>query len=974
MQEQDTALSRRDFLAISGFSVAAAGLMTGCMRPPEEMVIPYLEQSPEMQPGQAFWYSTVCRACPAGCGALVKVRDGRPIKLEGNPDHPLSRGGLCAVGQASLLGLYDEMRFNNPLLHGKRVNWAELDAQISKSLDNLAASSGTVRVMSGSVNSPTEHTAIARFLSRFVDGKHIEYDPAPASAIPAAYEITHGIRILPQYRFDRAKVIVSFGADFLGTWISPVEFTAEYSARRDPEAPEEFSWHGQYETVLSPTGARADKRLALKPSEQIAALAYLARQFGEAGIPAPSLTNELRHEMDALAHRLEKHRGESLVVCGLQDLDTQQAVSAINHHLGNEEQTVLLSSPSNQRRGNDHALAGLIEEMKAGSVDALFILEANPVYDLPDSELFAGLLQQVPLTVALTERSNETTEHMQMVAALSHPLESWSDSEPVNGLAAIQQPCIRPLGNTRSAATSFTSWNHENSSDHDLVRDRWRTMIYPASANGESFDSFWTQCLQNGYAPIRDESTSYPPWHGVRSTSQSSERKGLELVLYSKTALPEGRHSSNPMLLELPDPISKISWDNYACLPEQEARRFGVHEGDYVHLKVKGRILTLPVHIQPGQAAGTVAVALGYGRDISARFRETGPRWLEDDVNTGPNGLVGVNAAPLLELRDGLIVTHRSSVTVKIAGGHTDLAKTQEYDWLDVPEKLTPPDGGHRDLLVEGTLGDYRHDPQHFVPHPHMEGDDLWPEDHPYYGHHWGLAIDLGKCTGCSACVVSCQLENNVPVVGKDEVRRNRELHWLRIDRYYRKNNSSDTTASFQPVMCQQCDNAPCETVCPVLATVHSDEGLNQQVYNRCVGTRYCANNCPYKMRRFNWFNYPRGTEKERLALNPDVTVRSRGIMEKCTFCVQRIQEGKQRAKRENRPLRDGEIKPACQQSCSAGAIVFGDMNDPNSEIARLISSGRSYKMLEELNVRPSVHYLAAVRNSDSTGKEVHHG
>jgi Fe-S-cluster-containing dehydrogenase component len=975
--DSPTGMPRRDFLAMSGFSVAAAGLMTGCMRPPADMVIPYLEQTPEMQPGQSVWYATICPGCSAGCGALVKVRDGRPIKLEGNPDHPLSQGGLCAAGQASLLGLYDEMRLTAPQISGRTVSWDDVDGQIKSRLDEIAAGGGTVRVLSNTVVSPAERETIERFLARFDDARHIEYDPVSVSAIPEAFAITHGRRLLPHYQFDRAKVIASFGADFLGSWISLVEFTAQYMTRRNPDVPDEHSWHAQYEAILSPTGARADTRMALSPSSQRSALLYIARKLGETGLPAADISADLRHQMDDLVHRLQRHMGESLVICGLQDIDAQQAVNAINHRLGNDNQTVQLETPSHQRRGDDRALFDLQRELEAGDVDVLITCDANPVFDLPNGERFATWMKNVSLTVALAMRKDETTAHANIVAALSHPLESWSDGLPVDGTVSIRQPVIRPLGNTRSPLALFAQWTGDTKSDHELVRDRWSNKVFPSTGSTESFDGFWTGALRDGY--VNTSSSNSPPrWRGVTATrsgnSSSANAGDFELLLYTKAALPDGGHAYNPVLLEMPDPISKITWDNYACLSPDDAQRIGVSEGENLSLRSGDGVVNVPVHIQPGQADGVVAVALGYGRDISSRFTEIGPRWIEDDVSTGPNGLVGVNAAPLLGVSDNLITNHSKRATVERASGHVSFAKTQEYDWLDVPAKLTPPDGGHRDLLIEGTLDDYRHNSDHFVPHAHMDGDHLWPEDHPYDGHHWGLALDLGKCTGCSACVVSCQLENNVPVVGKDEVRRNRELHWLRIDRYYREDNHGETSASFQPVMCQQCDNAPCETVCPVLATVHSNEGLNQQVYNRCVGTRYCANNCPYKMRRFNWFDYPRGTEKERLALNPDVTVRSRGIMEKCTFCVQRIQEGKIKAKGERRPLRDREIQPACQQSCPAGAIVFGDMNDPNSEIAQLMKSGRSYKMLEELNVKPTVHYLASVRNTESTGKEVHHG
>jgi molybdopterin-containing oxidoreductase family iron-sulfur binding subunit len=679
-------------------------------------------------------------------------------------------------------------------------------------------------------------------------------------------------------------VIVSFDADFLGTWISPVEYTAAWRGRS--------AHHVQFESRLSLTGSKATRRIRVTPPELVARLNALAAAIlGSA--PADDLTQ-----------RLQQARGKSLVISGSQDPAVQAVVNAINQGLGNYGATLDIERPSYQRQGSDRDLQALLAEIDQGKVQTLLIHQANPVYDLPAIDL-----KKVPRVIAFAERLDETASQAEVVCPTPHYLESWNDAEPVAGLVSLSQPVIPRLGSTRPATESLSAWQPLQS------RDR----------KGADFESGFYLSTSPTLTPKPFDPRSIPP-------APIPETSPLHLVLYPKPSLLEGRHAYNPWLQELPDPISKVSWDNYASLSPATAARLGISQGDIVKL---GDV-ELPAYLQPGQADDVVAVALGYGRSDSARFAKVGPRWFQARTSLGDNGLVGKRVVQLPS--QGLTLTK--------TGHKIHLACTQDHHTLTSPLHPEP-----RPIIQDTTSST--------PSHPTAE---LWPRDHPTPGHRWAMVVDLDACTGCSACVVACQVENNIPVVGRDEIRRRREMHWIRIDRYY-SGPPDNVEVAFQPMMCQHCEHASCETVCPVLATVHSEEGLNQQVYNRCVGTRYCANNCPYKARRFNWFDYPRDDRLANMVLNPDVTVRSRGVMEKCTFCVQRIQEAKIEAKREGRTLQDGEIQTACQQSCPAQAIVFGDIHDPNSRVSRLASSGRAYKVLEELNVRPSVTYLKVVRH-----------
>jgi molybdopterin-containing oxidoreductase family iron-sulfur binding subunit len=595
---------------------------------------------------------------------------------------------------------------------------------------------------------------------------------------------------------------------------------------------------------------------------------------------------------------------------------------------------------------------------------------------LPRGKELAATLQKVPLVISFDEFRSETAELAHYVCPDHHYLESWGDREPVPGIVSILQPCVHPLGNTRALLETLAIWSGDPRPAYELLQERWRTHFFARQKLQPSFQLFWDHAVHDGVVRLGGTAAQAGSFQRTEVApplaAETPGRDEFSLVLYPKTGILDGRHAYNPWLQELPDPVTKVTWDNYACLSPSAARGLGVRDGDCVQIQSlsdETLKLELPVLVQPGQHDRVVAVALGYGAKASERFVNVGPEWIDRRPTLNDEGRVGRNAAPFLRWMAGHLVYSGLAVHIQPTGRHEALACTQTHHSIAVPESLALPGGEQRPAVQQTTFDDYLHAQRTGKPQQeeaHAAEEDLWPPDHPFAGHHWAMAIDLDACTGCSACVISCQVENNVPVVGKDEVRRQREMHWMRIDRYY-AGEGAEVEVAHQPMLCQHCENAPCETVCPVLATVHSTEGLNQQIYNRCVGTRYCANNCPYKVRRFNWFHYAHEDRLENMVLNPDVTVRSRGVMEKCSLCVQRIQEAKIEAKRRGVELEDGAIQTACQQSCPARAIVFGDLNDPRSRVAQWVKSPRHYRVLEELNVKPAVGYLEIVRRPAET-------
>lgn len=942
-------MSRRRFLEAAGFSLTSLVALNGCSQPDPELALPLTDHPEGLVPGEMRQFASTCAGCSAGCGLLVGVRDGRPLKMEGMPSHPVSKGGLCAIGQALPLGVYDRLRLKNPLKRGaeKPPTWKAVDSAINEALGNIKANGGAVRFVTPTITSPTLQASIDEFLGQFKDHRHVVFDSVSCSSILGAHRKTHGVRLLPHYLLDKASVIVSFGADFLGTWISPVEFTAAWGSRRVPtEEHPEMSYHVQLEGRVSLTGSNADRRYLLAPDEYGVVLSHLhsllskkAGSGGDVSATAAALTkadlSRLEADLAGLAERLWAARGESLVLCDSQHVEVQVLVNAINHLLGNYGQTLDIERPSRQRQGSDADVLQLVDELNSGKVSALFVAGNDLTHNLPEREALAKAIGNVSLVVSLAEREDDFASLAHFVCPDHHPLESWGDTEAVSGVVSLSQPMLQPLGNTRSILESLARWSGQETSAYDILRTSWETKIMPrADAKGRAFREFWDQSLHDGVIEVKPVANAAGAFNAseVKMVAGPGESSGYCLSLYSKVGLTDSRHAHNPWLQELPDPVTKITWDNYVCVSKDTAAKLDpkLKDGDIVRVAIPGdgAQLELPVMIQRAQHNRVISIALGYGVRGTDRFADIGPDWFERERTVEPGELVGKNAASLIDASNGTLSLVRGDVSLTIAGGHRALASTQEHHTLEIPKNVAPRGAEVRDIVQWTPLNKFADKPEAWVGQPeHHHGDaQLWPEDHPKDTHRWGMAIDLNACTGCSACLIACQSENNVPVVGKDEVRRQREMHWIRLDRYY-GGDDDDVHVYHQPMMCQHCDNAPCETVCPVLATVHSDEGLNEQVYNRCVGTRYCANNCPYKVRRFNWFDYPHEDPLENLALNPDVSVRTRGVMEKCSMCVQRIEDAKIAAKRRGDPMADGDIQLACQQSCPSQAITFGDLD-----------------------------------------------
>jgi len=971
---------RRDFLKALGFGVGAVTL-AACQKVPVHKSIPYLIKPEEVTPGVANYYVSSYE----GHAILVKTREGRPIKVEGNPNDLLAKGGLGAQAQASVLDLYDVTRVQNATKDGTASDWDAVDAFVLSELAAIKAGGKKIRIVSSTIHSPSTLAVIADFITAYPNTKHINYDAVSYTGIIQANQNSFGKAVVPHYNFDNADVIVSFGADFLGTWISPEEFTRQYVVNRNNKSlqSKKMSRHIQFETGMSLAGSNADVRIPVKPSEEGIALINLYNVISGTTLAGSKKLNNAAADnaVTIAANELKAAKGKALVVSGSNDVATQTLVNAINSLLGSYGSTIDLDNPSNKFAGNDAELVELISDINKGDVDAVFFLNANPVYDYHNGAAVKDALKKVRLKVSFSDSGakndggiigDETSSLCNIIAPNHNYLEQWGDANVIAGYYTVVQPTINPVYNTRQAEQSLLVWSSSTVKDYyTYVRNNWNTNLL--AKGGLSGQKGWEALLQTGFVKEADKTaSSYTFSHELTAVAQTitdhsttlavAGNNTLELQVYQGIAIGDGKKANNPWLQELPDPVSKVTWENFAAMSPTTAKKLALEQGDIITITANGYSIDLPMLLQPGQAQGTISVAIGYGRTAS------GP------VGTG----VGQNAYPFLSYRNGTFQTS-AVATWKATGDSSELAQTQTHHSYE----------GRNSIIRETTFTEYKKNP--FAASGHFDEKktySLWDEyERPTY--NWVMAIDLNACTGCGACVVACSAENNVPVVGKDEVRRRREMHWIRIDRYYSFNDSGslitkekeinqlseasldNVSVVYQPMLCQHCDHAPCETVCPVLATVHSSEGLNHMAYNRCIGTRYCANNCPYKVRRFNWFNYWNDSrfdnylsnEHTQLVLNPDVVTRFRGVMEKCSMCIQRIQAGKLKAKIEKRSVKDGDIKVACQQTCTANAIVFGNVNDPNSEVSKALRSERTYYVLEELNVQPGIGYQVKVRN-----------
>jgi Fe-S-cluster-containing dehydrogenase component/anaerobic selenocysteine-containing dehydrogenase len=952
--------TRRSFLKTTGFSFAA--LMTACSKTPVRKAIPFLIQPEEITPGKSTWYASTSLACESGCGVHVKNRDGRPIKLEGNPNHPMTQGGLCSQCQATLIELYDSTRIFHPEVDGMKADWQTVDDHIIKKLRKVREEGKAIILLTGTVNSPSLGFTIQKFRKKYKSVTHLQMDDYSYAAILDAHEKNYGKRILPKYRFDKADVVVSIDADFLGSWISPTQFTKDFRKNRNLDA-NHISKLIQVESRMSITGAKADERVAKSPSEMVQFVYDLDQAIRGKNVKDKQVTE--------FARLLKKNEKKSLVVSGLNDTSIQLLVNRMNHKLGNVGRTLDIKNPSRQFAGSDLSMQSLVTQLESGLVGALLISNTNPVYALPNGSYFGELMKSVDLTVSFSDKRNETSDLCQIISPERHGLESWHDAELISGLISMTQPVVHPYGENRSLRKSLSVWMGNQQDERDLVRNYWKKVFKTRVKSGKTFTRFWNQLVHDGFARVSSQKIELKPFKEKSVFKPSSNLKGMELVVFQTSQIGTGKHAENPWLQELPDPITKVAWDNVASISPDTGESLGIKTGDVISIQAEKKSVDLPALLQPGQRKNTIAVAMGYGRKGTERFHDIGPEWFEKVPTVLLGETVGRSIIPLLKMSKSLSYVG-PNVVVQNTGKTWDLAFSQTYHSLENPKNTAPAIMPVRPFVQEAIFEEYKKDPSAGTHTGHSIAT-MWSDDHTYEGHHWGMALDLSACTGCSSCIIGCQVENNVPVVGKDEVLRKRDMAWLRLDRYY-SGHGEDVDVSFQAMMCQHCDNAPCEPVCPVLATVHSSEGLNQQVYNRCIGTRFCANNCPYKVRRFNWFDYAHDDVMENMVLNPDVTVRSRGVMEKCSMCIQRIQEAKFEAKRLGVPLKDGDIQLACQQSCPADAIVFGDLNDSESHISQMVNSERHYHILEELNVAPTVGYLTNVRNRKPSGeKKSHH-
>ena len=1024
---------RRDFLKYMGFSTAAAVVAASCEIPVRK-TIPYLHKPDDMLPGVPNYYASTYLNDGDAIPVVVKQREGRPIKIEGNDLSSLTDGGTSAQCQASVLDLYDTTRLRYPMANGKEATFEAIDKMIA---DGLAAAAGKpVVLLTSSITSPTTKQIISEFIAKYPGSRHVQYDAVSYSGMLLANEASYGKKAIPAYHFENAKVIVSLGADFLTTWLSPVVFANQYSKNRriNQEKPEMNKLY-QFESYYSITGGNADERYIHKPSETGAVALALLGALG--GGTNANLSGRVAEGIKKAAADLSANKGAALVVCGSNDPNVQIIVNAINEAIGANGKTIDWGTTVNYRQGVDADMMTLIDDLNAGRVGALLVYGANPAYNHFASEKFIAGLKKCPFTVSYSEKMDETAEFCKYIVPSHHWLECWGDAEPQTGYYSVIQPIIHPLFKTRQFESSLLKLTG-NANDYEAYfRAYWINKL----GGLENFERFLQDGViensgfktQSAFVNVSDLT---PATAGVTATSVASSKdssgrvdslrqevampavatpvvmqsapfagnvsdaaskigslKGgdVEVILYQNVSVGTGSRANNAWLQEVSDPISKATWDNYAMISPQMGKSlfdidvFNQHDMDKYEVNVNkplikvtsnGKTITVPILIIPGIHPNAIAIALGYGRQSNDKSRTA------DFIGPAANG-VGVNVYPL-SVYNGTTIDYYSTATIAKTGDTYPIAQTQTHQITE-----------DRPIVRQTTLGN-------FVARPTEMTEEI-EEELSHYGENfqrdatlyptfakpgikWGMSIDLSTCIGCSACTVACVAENNISTVGKYEVSRYHDMQWIRIDRYF-TGDPQNPDIIFQPMTCQQCDNAPCENVCPVDATNHSSEGLNQMIYNRCIGTKYCANNCPYKVRRFNWADYngadsfadnQKGIISDattelnedlmRMVLNPDVTVRSRGVMEKCSFCVQRCQEGKLNAKKEDRPLRDMEVKTACMQACPTHAIVFGNVNDSNSKISQMRKreqTERKFYVLEELHTLPNVNYLEKIRNTD---------
>jgi MoCo/4Fe-4S cofactor protein with predicted Tat translocation signal len=1041
----ESSTGRRDFLKFLGFSVAAATL--AACEAPVIKAVPYVVKPEDVTPGVANWYASTYYDGASYANILVKSREGRPIHIKGNRDWGFTNGAVNPQIAASVLGLYNSDRLTAPQSKdGTQMSWSDADAAVAQALNK--AGNKKIVLISGTEISPSTNNAIVGFKAKYggveipsmdaaaqVEGQdapvmpetpegnviHVQYDAVSYNGMREANLESFGQRAIPDYDFSKAEVIVSVACDFLNSWVLPTQFVGQYAAGRNPDG-EWMSQHFQFESNMSQTGSNADYRGLIKPSQQGAALAYIHKGVGAgsvSGVDTATLEKDTVAKLDLAVEALKAAKGKSLVVAGSNRKSAQVIANSINAHLNNYSATINMNNPIMLFASEDEKMANAIKEMNGGKVAAVIMWNTNPVYSLANGEEFRTALANVGTSVSMSQYADETAVNCDYICPESHALESWGDYTPKLRTYSLAQPTIRPLHDTRPAGESFLVWSGEASHSgkdsttwHNYVKGLWEQYGFQMQTEHLTFNSYWNAMVHQSCGTSEGEPTasaqSFSGNLSVAGKDQGSITAGKwEVALYQKAGIGNGSNANNPWLQEMPDTVTKVTWDNYVTMSYADLEAMDGQTGlgqetpsTVVTVVVGDKTLELPAYPQAGQAPGTIGIALGYGRGAGAEKIGKAAYQQSGMYGEASTDTIGANAYVLVDGGD----FDAYNATVSKTDKTYNLACTQTHSTVMARNSIVKETTLDTYLTEEPAAYNHQH-----VLHTGWNHDekpisefDLY-EAHPveHVGHRWGMTIDLSSCIGCGSCLIACQSENNVPVVGKDEVRRGREMHWLRIDRYYAseieltvgtrdedefaeegfaglKKPAHNPKVVHQPMMCHHCNHAPCETVCPVAATTHSNEGLNQMTYNRCIGTRYCGNNCPYKVRRFNWFNYPSyrkfvevnpaQDDLGRMVLNPDVVVRTRGVMEKCSMCVQRIQEGKLVAKKDDRMVVDGDVVTACSDGCPTNAITIGDWNDEGSAVRKSSADKRAYQALEEIGVKPNIWYKVKVRNEVNAG------
>lgn len=988
-------VSRRKFLAL----MTASGVFatTACTDYRDKgQIYNYTKKPEEIQPGIANYYASTIASKGKAWGVLIKTREGRPIRVDGNPEHPISKGKLDVSSQAVVVDLYDPDRLKAPITLSTgelnidrmgdnkftNVDWAQADKDIIAKLNSAVASGKEIAILANNQTSPTAVKLFEVFKAKFPTANFYFFDQINDNNRNSAWMKSYGEDIHPGVQLDKADIILSLECDFLGSDGDQVENTRLFTSRRDVNDAKNFNRLYQVEGAFSQTGGLADYRMRLRPEHMQEFALSIASHLIASGKSAAAMDVDLSSynldsfikshglvakKVNKLIDDLVHSKGKAIVMGGRQlSEDAHIAINLLNEVLGS---TGLYNSKhasvTRTKSASSNDIKSVIADMNSGKVAVLINYDSNPVYHLPKTYKFEEALSKVETVISLTMLENESSINSNYRLPINHDFESWGDHEVRSGVLSLQQPVINPLYDTRQKEDILLSWinNGEYSFDsyHKYMMKRWESNVYTSIAPMSSFKDFWVNALHDGVVNSVDTGRTQAPFNtsALKAVSKNS-KIGYTIILNESPVIGDGRNANNGFLQETPHPVTKVTWDNVASISANTAKEIDCKNGDIINVEVSGRSLEMPALIQPGMADGVIAIDLGYGRKVGGQ------------IGTD----VGFDAATLMEDFGHYIIT--GAIALKTGNTHK-IASTQEHHMLDdqVGEKVMGDGNGYkiaefhkeRQIIQEGTVEDYLHDPSHIV-HRHHTKSIM--ENHDYPDIKWAMAIDMNKCTGCNACITSCNVESNIPVVGKTEVLMGREMQWMRLDRYY-SGSQDEPRMSIQPMLCQHCDNAPCENVCPVVATTHSPDGINQMVYNRCVGTRYCANNCPYKVRRFNFFDF-----RDRLAegfyysqsmqqmYNPEVSIRSRGVMEKCDFCTSRISEARSLATKEGRELKGSDVVTACQEACPANAIYFGDMNDPESEVSKLREHDLGYHVLEILDVKPAVTYIAKLINKET--------